>query len=182
MELGYRAVSTRQIADACGLTQPALYHHFADKQDLYVAVMKESLAQSQVALERIVRRDESVEERLKRVVRYLLSNAQHDHTQMIHDIRQELSIEARTVLDTAFQTGMIAPIRSLFEEGIQRGVLLKQQQSGVSATMVTYFFLNMLSQFLMRPVQYSGSLQRDIPERERAEEVIVRMLFHGLAV
>ncbi len=182
MEQGYRAVSTRQIADACGLTQPALYHHFTDKQDLYVAVMKESLAQSQVALERIVRRDESVEERLKRVVRYLLGNTQHDHTQMIHDIRQELSAEARTVLDTAFQTGMIAPVSSLFEEGIQQGVLLKQQQSGVSAVMATYFFLNMLSQYLIQPTQHSGSVQRDTPERERAEEVIVRVLLHGLAV
>jgi AcrR family transcriptional regulator len=29
MEQGYRAVSTRQIAAACGITQPALYRHFA---------------------------------------------------------------------------------------------------------------------------------------------------------
>ena len=60
MEHGFRAVSTRQIADGCGLTQPALYHHFSDKQDLYVAVMKESLSETQAALERIVRRNESM--------------------------------------------------------------------------------------------------------------------------
>lgn len=181
MEQGYRAVSTRRIADACGLTQPALYHHFADKQDLYVAVMKENLVQTQAVLERIVHRDESVEERLKRVVRYLLSNVQHDHTQMMHDIRQELSASSRAILDEAFQTGMLAPIRSLFEEGIQQGVLLNQQQSGVSTTTATHLFMNMLSQYLMQPTQHFGSIQDDIPERERAEEVIVHIMFHGLA-
>jgi len=31
LEFGFHAVSTRQIAEACGLTQPALYHHFANK-------------------------------------------------------------------------------------------------------------------------------------------------------
>src|SRR5690349_3359337 len=34
MAHGYRAVSTRQVAEAVGLTQPALYHHFATKEEL----------------------------------------------------------------------------------------------------------------------------------------------------
>jgi AcrR family transcriptional regulator len=184
MEHGYRAVSTRQIADACGLTQPALYHHFSDKQDLYVAVMQENLLQTQVALERIARRGESVQERLKRVGRYLLSNAQHDHTLMRHDIRQELSIESQRVLNAAFQAGIIHPIRSLFEEGIQQGVLRDQKHGGVNTTTATHLFMSMLSQFLtqnVQPMQHPDSTRRDIPEKEHAEEIIVQLMFHGLA-
>ena len=181
MEHGYRAVSTRQIADRCGLTQPALYHHFSDKQDLYVAVMKESLAETQAALERIVRRNESVQERLKRITRYLLSNTEHDHTMMMHDIQQELSVASRTVLNEAFQAGIIAPIRFLFEEGIQQGILLNQQQSGIDATTATHLFVSMLSQFLTQDVQHSGSVRRDVSGRERAEEIIVQLMFHGMA-
>ena len=45
MTRGYRAVSTREIAEAVGVTQPALYHHFAGKEELYVAVLEEELAQ-----------------------------------------------------------------------------------------------------------------------------------------
>ncbi len=177
MEHGYRAVSTRQIADGCGLTQPALYHHFADKQDLYVAVMKESLSETQAALERILRRNESVQERLKRIARYLLSNTERDHTMMIHDIQQELSVTARAVLNEAFQVGIITPIRSLLEEGVRQGVLLDAQKSGIDATTATYLFMSMLSQFL----QHSDSIQRDVPERERAEDMVVQILFHGMA-
>ena len=177
MEHGYRAVSTRQIADGCGLTQPALYHHFADKQDLYVAVMKESLSETQAALERILRRNESVQERMKRIARYLLSNSERDHTMMMHDIQQELSVTSRAVLNEAFQAGIITSIRSLIEEGIRQGVLLDAQKSGIDATTATYLFMSMLSQFL----QHSDAIQRDVLERERAEEVAVQLLFHGMA-
>ncbi len=181
MEHGYRAVSTRQIADGCGLTQPALYHHFSDKQDLYVAVMKESLAETQAALERIVSRNDGVQERLKRIARYLLSNTERDHTMMMHDIQQELSVESRTTLNQAFQAGIIVPIRSLIEEAIGAGVLLDQQKSGIDATTATYLFMSLLSQYISRHVQRSGLLQRDVPEKERAEEVIVQLMFHGIA-
>src|SRR5579883_1434541 len=87
MEYGYRAISTRQIADACGLTQPALYHHFTDKQQLYTAMASEELAKIGAALERIARRGENAEERLVQVARYLLSTTHHDLGQMLHDIR-----------------------------------------------------------------------------------------------
>ncbi len=185
MEHGYRAVSTRQIADACGLTQPALYHYFSDKQGLYVAVMQDNLAQTQAALERIGRRSECIQERLKRVARYLLSNTRHDHTLMMHDIQQELSMTARQTLNTAFLTGIIAPIRALFEEGMQQGILRDQAQDGVSPTTATHLFMSMLSRFLVQDTQdalrQNVSVQRDTPERQSAEEIIVHLLFHGLA-
>lgn len=183
MEHGYRAVSTRQIADACGLTQPALYHYFADKQDLYVAVMREDIAQTGAALERIARRSESVEERLKRVARYLLSTTQHDLALMQHDIRQELTPEAQSTLGEAFQEGLIVPIASIFNEGIQQGMLRDQQHGGMDVMTGAYMFMNMLSQFLTKShsEQRFASFRRDMTESERAE-IIVHILLHGLAI
>ncbi|MDN6125686.1 MAG: TetR/AcrR family transcriptional regulator, partial [Lactiplantibacillus plantarum] len=35
---GYDATSTRDIANAIGITQPALYHHFKDKEVSFLAV------------------------------------------------------------------------------------------------------------------------------------------------
>ena len=44
MQQGYQATSTRQIAEAVGITQPNLYYHFKGKEAIYYEVMV-SLAQ-----------------------------------------------------------------------------------------------------------------------------------------
>ncbi len=91
MELGYRAVSTRMVANACGLTQPALYHHFSGKQDLYVAVVMEELARLRHGLSAILRQDGTGRERLARTASFLTERTDVDHALMAHDIRWELS-------------------------------------------------------------------------------------------
>lgn len=40
MEQGYLATSTRQIAKGLGITQPAIYHHFQNKEDIYIQVLQ----------------------------------------------------------------------------------------------------------------------------------------------
>src|SRR5579884_975876 len=145
MEFGYRAVTTRQIAGACGLTQPALYHYFHDKQELYVAMMHEEVAKMRAALERIGRRGESVSERLQRVTLYLLNSSQHDMDIMLHDIRHELSSEAQTALASLFQTGIVAPIASIFIAGMEEGSLRDLEHGGVEANTAAYLLLSMIA-------------------------------------
>lgn len=181
MEFGYRAVSTRQIADACGLTQPALYHYFADKKALYAAVMSENLTEIGSALERISRRGESVQERLQQVARYLLRNVQNDHNLMFHDIRYEMDAAVQDKLSETFRVRMIAPIAAIFEDGLQQHILRDQAQGGVDSVTATYIFLNVLTRFLPR-----GPRQQPVPSTSRSSiveqaETIVHILLYGLA-
>lgn len=178
MEQGYRAVSTRQIADACGLTQPALYHYFRDKQGLYTEVIKEDIAKTRTALERIARRSDSVPERLRQVVRYLRSNADYDLGMMLHDMRQELGQQERITLHTLFQEGIIMPIASIFEDGLKQGLLRPPQQSGVDAYTATHLFMSMLSRFIARPDKERRGIYTSDAEQA---EVIVHILLYGLA-
>ena len=36
---GFQSTSTREIAEACGVTEPVLYRHFKGKEDLFLSVV-----------------------------------------------------------------------------------------------------------------------------------------------
>ncbi len=180
MEYGYRSVTTRQIADACGLTQPALYHYFADKQELYVAMAKEELAKTRAALERIANRGEAINERLRRVALYLLNTTQHDHGQMLHDIRHELSPQARSTLNEAFLAGIVNPIASIFEDGLSEGLLRARQQGGTDPVTATFLFMSMISQFLASERDNSSLEAGFVGGDSDIARLIVQILLHGL--
>lgn len=38
-ERGFRGTTTRELAAACGVSEPVIYQHFATKQDLYTAII-----------------------------------------------------------------------------------------------------------------------------------------------
>lgn len=182
MEYGYRAVSTRQIADACGLTQPALYHYFADKQMLYVEVIKENIAKTQAALERIVRRNEGIAERLSLVVRYLQSTTKHDIGLMLHDIQHELNQQMREMLNDLFNSSLIAPIASVFEDGIQQGTLSHPREGGLDAISSAYLLMSMIPSFIDRPATQDGPTLHSYRYGATIEqaEMVVHVLLYGL--
>jgi AcrR family transcriptional regulator len=47
---GYKEVSIRDIAQACGLTNAALYYHFTNKEDLFLAVLQRNHEQTLASL------------------------------------------------------------------------------------------------------------------------------------
>lgn len=42
-ERGFRGTTTRELAAACGVSEPVLYQHFATKRDLYTAIIEAKL-------------------------------------------------------------------------------------------------------------------------------------------
>lgn len=182
MENGYRAVSTRQIADACHLTQPALYHYFADKQHLYVEVVRANALQTQAGLEYIIRTTENIQERLQNAVRYLLNTTRYNLDIMMHDIRHELHPQHRATLHHLFHTGLILPIASIFEDGMCQGLLHTPQEGGVDALTAAHLFMSMLSRFVMNPDDNTSQETKTYHSLEsNRAEVIVQILLHGLA-
>lgn len=143
MEQGYRAVSTRQIAAECGITQPALYRHFATKQELYIAVLLDMLQESHRRLTLLVKSQESIVHRLHLVARMLPTTWQ-DTTQMFHDIEHELDTKQRQIVADAFQHQVVEPIASLFVEGVTQGLLRDAEHGGLDGTEATFVLFRLL--------------------------------------
>lgn len=171
MEKGYRAVSTRHIAVACGLTQPALYRHFATKQDLYVAVLLEVLSLLHVRLARLVERNESVSARLHFIAQ-MLPTIWIDARQMFHDIEHELDAQHRQTTADAFRQQIIEPIASLFREGTAQGLLRDPAQGGLEAQEATFVLLRLLDDHGTPGAQHRSRVQR--------ADSMVDVLLHGL--
>ena len=61
---GYRGVSMRDVAAAVGISAAALYHHFPDKQALYLAAMEYAFARNEEGIVTMLKSDLPPLERL----------------------------------------------------------------------------------------------------------------------
>ena len=75
---GFAGVSMRTIADTAGLTQAAIYHHFPNKEALYLAAVRSLHAEKTVALTQDLARDIPCRERLVLLVQRMLALLDED--------------------------------------------------------------------------------------------------------
>lgn len=65
---GYKEVSIRDIAQACGMTNAALYYHFKNKEDLFLAMLQRDHEQTLAALRAAANGPGDLREDLKQLV------------------------------------------------------------------------------------------------------------------
>ena len=185
MELGYRAVTTRMVADASGVKQPLLYYHFADKEALYLEVQREQSMTYKAALERIAARSNaSVPERLQHVVLYLRRSRQQNMGMLMHELKYDLSPTARVTMRELFLTCIVAPIMSIFEDGLHTGFLRSPAAGGVPARVATYLLLSAVSGLSEKPdVPDEAGMGTPIFQKEGSDpaQVLVHVLMYGMA-
>lgn len=99
---GYTAATMNQVAAACGLTKPSLYHYFTDKQSLLLEIA----AGHVLRLQRLAGEVESLQlpapERLRALIERFMqayASAQHQHRVLTEDVRFLPEAERGQVLD-----------------------------------------------------------------------------------
>jgi AcrR family transcriptional regulator len=87
---GYKEVSIRDIAQACGMTNAALYYHFKNKEDLFLAMLQRDHEQTLAALRAAASSPGDLREDLKRLVtQYAAITCQR--RQSFQTLRRDLS-------------------------------------------------------------------------------------------
>ncbi len=98
---GYTATSMKQVADACELSKPALYHYVEDKHQLLVEIA-ESHIERLLALVADVERDSvDGEARLRRLIACFVeayADSQSEHRVLTEDVKFLETIDQRRVL------------------------------------------------------------------------------------
>lgn len=92
---GYAAVSMQQIADAVGVNKATLYHHFRDKQALFIAVMVEQGKQMAADVAAALAAGNSLPEKLESVAQTVLDMQHSDFGRLASDMHLHVSEEGR---------------------------------------------------------------------------------------
>ncbi|MDO4455106.1 MAG: TetR/AcrR family transcriptional regulator [Ligilactobacillus agilis] len=173
LKKGFMNASTRDIAKEIGITQPALYHHFADKEVLYLAVLTDLSGKVRQDINKVMRKPNvEPEERL-----YLLTEVlKKHHPVSIYDqykeAKMELTTSAQRKMDMLFMMDYIQPIADFFKlpEVKLRPELLPQEAAELFIASLSPIF---------------GSFQaiggRAIDDEQRTQ-LILKCVLRGLTV
>jgi AcrR family transcriptional regulator len=97
-EHGYAAVSMQQIADAATVNKATLYHHFRDKEDLFVSVMAEEFTRTAAGIDAAIAAGGTLRDQLTRVAAHVFGSLQTDFGRLVADLHEHVSERRRAEL------------------------------------------------------------------------------------
>lgn len=95
---GYAAVSMQQIADAAKVNKATLYHHFRDKEDLFVWVMAEEFTRTKADIDAAIAAGGTLRDQLTRVAAHVFGSLQTDFGRLVADLHEHVSERRRAEL------------------------------------------------------------------------------------
>jgi len=99
---GYPATSMNEVAQACGLSKPTLYHYFRDKYSLLVNIAEEHVTRLQAVVQEIEEEALSPAPRLRALIQRIVheyAGAQNAHRVLTEDVRFLDEADRQRVLD-----------------------------------------------------------------------------------
>ena len=138
---GYQATSTREIARIVGITQPALYHHFSDKEVIFLEVIKlvgSEVQQGLTAVNEQLQKD-LTKDPVAALTEVLTAVHPRDVFTVIHSSFRFLKPANQRQLGMIFMQDYLQPLQHFFELGV---VTL---QPGLAAKDAASFYLTSLS-------------------------------------
>lgn len=143
MANGYQSTSTRQIAQLAEVTQPNLYHHFKNKEEVYIGVIEHLLSDVNVELIKIVE-DSSLDtvHKLQNFAECLKEKHPFDLELMMRDFQTNLTQSTQLKLFSLWNDSYKKPLLAIFQKSDL------SIRSGLSAEVATTHFLNTLSPYI----------------------------------
>lgn len=123
VEKGYPGISMREIADAVGMTKAALYYHFRDKEQLFLALLDSVLEELSALIESSRQNDGSCRRQLETFVRQVLAlpSERRASLRLASQELGNLDASARSHFIEKYHALFIDRIAAILAEGVARG-------------------------------------------------------------
>lgn len=115
---GFDGISMRDIAATVGVTAAALYHHFADKEDLYRSLINLTFSEKTERIREILARADSPTERLEQFVTAFtrVLSEEKDFQRLLHwTLLESTDARMQALADDVF-LGLVCEVQQLVTE------------------------------------------------------------------
>jgi len=172
LDQGYNATSMQEIADAIGMTKPALYYHFRDKQELLLAVIAREMETGKRAFLEILTTSASLEDRLAAGAIWCFRSIRGDMGRMMSDMHRVLPSE-RVM---AFKSSHLQPadmVQRILDIGVEQGEVSASADTASLARM----YIGMI--FGQLQMQCGDEIQQINPEP--MGKLVAAVFMHGIS-
>ncbi|MDF7627113.1 TetR/AcrR family transcriptional regulator [Lactobacillaceae bacterium L1_55_11] len=171
LQNGYEQTTTREIAKQLGISQPALYHHFGDKETLFVEVIRAVGGQIQKEMEEILATDyDSGLDQLTDMTLAILTRHPRDVFTLIHGSFPALSAASQRILGMTFGVDYVAPVQKFFESDAV------ELQDDVDAHVASSFYITSLAPLFSN----FHALDANQDLRDRIQQLL-NLILYGVA-
>ena len=170
---GYERTSMRKIAEKTGVSKPAIYYHFANKQSLFEELVNTSFEISKKLMKEIANSDRDPIQQLKdlAIMRFKSTKENPEMMRFIYDltagnIHKTIDLDHKQVFSKHQQW-----FSQIINNGKQRG-LIKQDLDDIDFTMI---YMGTINMYIM---SYLKGYTKELSDRKA--EQIVDLLLNGI--
>jgi AcrR family transcriptional regulator len=178
-ERGYRNTRLEDVGEAAGVTKGAIYHYFANKEDLLLRAIEQRSEEAFGRIEEIVRdKTAPVSTRLRLVVRRWFGSVTKERLAVVTLLLQGIAHEAPAAFRRWLAGGPTASMRliaTLVREGQERGEFRPDADADVAARLLVS---GLLQQTVWQ--QYAESVPDAWIEQERLVDSALELFLHSL--
>jgi AcrR family transcriptional regulator len=99
---GYTATTMNEVAEACGVSKPSLYHYVRDKHQLLAEIAEAHIARLEALVDEVAAETHAPEERVRRLIAAFLAvyaGAQAEHRVLTEDVKFLRPADRRRILE-----------------------------------------------------------------------------------
>lgn len=172
LERTYADVTMREIAERAGVTTGALYHHFTNKEALYVEMLRADFARKREALRALIDPDAPAAEDLRRIT-HAFVHMPPPRRDLMHLVRRDVNAFKDPVRGEIIRLYQRA-LPGLIEEVMRRGIARGELRAG-NPRLMAWQFIALLE------VTLAPAARRILGDLKRVVDEVLEVFLRGAA-